>query len=130
MKSLQHHEIFGNWATLLLATDDHGNIDFSKLADEMDVLVSSRPNGIYSNGTAGEFYAQTEDEFDRIMALVGAGPMLVKNCVGRTSQYRLILLAPSGKERKRLFQNFSENKNCQEEFAISSGQINFRNSFF
>lgn len=70
MKPLLHHEIFGNWATLLLATDASGNIDFSKLGDEMDVLVASRPNGIYSNGTAGEFYAQTEDEFDRISLML------------------------------------------------------------
>ncbi|WP_423127769.1 dihydrodipicolinate synthase family protein [Gaoshiqia sp. Z1-71] len=70
MKSLQHHEIFGNWATLLLAADDYENIDFSRLADEIDVLIASRPNGIYSNGTAGEFYAQTEDEFDRISLML------------------------------------------------------------
>ena len=70
MRSLKHHEISGNWATLLLATDNHGNINFSKLADEIDVLVASRPNGIYSNGTAGEFYAQTEDEFDRISLML------------------------------------------------------------
>lgn len=28
------------------------------------------PDGIYSNGTAGEFYAQTEEEFDRISAML------------------------------------------------------------
>jgi dihydrodipicolinate synthase/N-acetylneuraminate lyase len=83
MKSLQHHEIFGNWATLLLATDDGGNIDFSKLADEIDLLVASRPNGIYSNGTAGEFYAQTEDEFDRISL------MLAEKCEKAGVNYQL-----------------------------------------
>lgn len=83
MKSLNHQEIFGNWATLLLATDDHGNLDFSRLADEMDVLVASRPNGIYSNGTAGEFYAQTEDEFDRISL------MLAEKCEKAGVNYQL-----------------------------------------
>ncbi len=70
MKTLQFNEIFGNWATLLLATDDQGAIDFSRLADEIDVLIASCPNGIYSNGTAGEFYSQTEDEFDRISRIL------------------------------------------------------------
>lgn len=70
MKTLTYKEIVGNWATLLLATDQAGNIDYSKLADEIDVLIASKPNGIYSNGTAGEFYSQTEDEFDKISLLL------------------------------------------------------------
>jgi len=70
MQSLNDKEIFGNWATLLLATDNDGNIAYSQLADEIDVLIASHPNGIYSNGTAGEFYSQTEDEFDRISQLL------------------------------------------------------------
>ncbi|MCG6190646.1 dihydrodipicolinate synthase family protein [Maribellus maritimus] len=63
MKPLSSVEIFGNWATLLLATNSNGDIDYSKLSDEIDILISSHPNGIYSNGTAGEFYSQTEEEF-------------------------------------------------------------------
>lgn len=70
MKPLNHNEIFGNWATLLLATDKKGNIDYSKLNDEIDVLIASKPNGIYSNGTAGEFYTQTEDEFIRVSEML------------------------------------------------------------
>lgn len=66
MKSLASNEIYGNWATLLLATDNEGTIDYCKLADEIDVLIEANPNGIYSNGTAGEFYAQSESEFDRV----------------------------------------------------------------
>jgi len=70
MKPLKSKEIFGNWATLLLTTNNEGNLDYSKLYDEIDVLNASCPNGIYSNGTAGEFYTQTEDEFDRISLLL------------------------------------------------------------
>ena len=46
----------GNWATLLLpiATDDA--IEFGALAEEIDVLIAARVDGIYSNGTAGEFH--------------------------------------------------------------------------
>lgn len=70
MERLLSHDIVGNWATLLLATDNSGAIDYARMADEIDVLIASGPNGIYSNGTAGEFYAQTEDEFDRINLLL------------------------------------------------------------
>jgi len=66
MKPLTHSTLSGNWATLLLANDKAGNIDYKKLEDEIDVLIASAPDGIYSNGTAGEFYAQTETEFVRI----------------------------------------------------------------
>ncbi len=70
MKSLQYGEIYGNWTTLLLAADRAGTINYGKLSDEIDVLISSRPNGIYSNGTAGEFYAQTEEEFEKISEMI------------------------------------------------------------
>ncbi len=70
MKPLFAKEIFGNWGTLLLTTDDAGNIDYSQLNDEIDTLISARLNGIYSNGTAGEFYAQTENEFDRVSEML------------------------------------------------------------
>lgn len=63
-------ELKGNWATLLLATDETGNLDFSRLSDEIDVLISSCPDGIYSNGTACEFYSQTMDEFYRISEML------------------------------------------------------------
>lgn len=72
MKSLLYQEIFGNWATLLLATDSRGDIDYAKLSDEIDVLIAAGSNGIYSNGTAGEFYAQTEDEFDRTSEMLAS----------------------------------------------------------
>ena len=72
MKPLSSKDIYGNWATLLLATDKKGKIDFLKLNDEIDVLISSKPNGIYSNGTAGEFYTQTENEFSKISELLSS----------------------------------------------------------
>ena len=72
MKPLSHNLIYGNWATLLLATDSRGCLDFSRLSDEIDVLIDSKPNGIYSNGTACEFYSQTMDEFVRISELLSS----------------------------------------------------------
>lgn len=70
MNPLKSNEIFGNWATPLLPINPDENIDYVRLADEVDYLVTTGVNGIYTNGTAGEFYTQTEAEFDRIHALV------------------------------------------------------------
>ncbi|WP_117192712.1 dihydrodipicolinate synthase family protein [Rhizobium terrae] len=60
----------GNWATLLLPINDDDSIDFSRLADEIDRLIAAGVDGIYSNGTAGEFHNQTEAEFDAIQQLL------------------------------------------------------------
>ncbi len=70
MQPLQANEIVGNWATLLLPIDENDDINYEKLSDEIDILIAAEVNGIYSNGTAGEFYNQTEKEFDKINLLL------------------------------------------------------------
>ncbi|MBM6593638.1 dihydrodipicolinate synthase family protein [Microvirga pudoricolor] len=67
----------GNWATLLLPIEADDSIDFGRLDEELSVLTTAGVDGIYSNGTAGEFHNQTEAEFDRIQE------MLASRC-GRT----------------------------------------------
>ena len=66
MKPLTFDQIRGNWATLLSAWNADGSLDLGRLAAEIDALIALRVDGIYSNGTAGEFHTQTETEFDRI----------------------------------------------------------------
>ena len=63
-------KIRGNWATLLLPIDSDDSIDFVRLGTEIDVLIAAEVDGIYSNGTAGEFHNQTEAEFDAIQQLL------------------------------------------------------------
>lgn len=70
MTPLTHTTLVGNWATLLLTTNKKGEIDYQRLGDKIDVLIASSPNGIYSNGTAGEFYTQSEEEFIKISELL------------------------------------------------------------
>ena len=70
MKTLNAREIYGNWASLLLPINSDDSIDYGALAEEIDVLIASGVDGIYSNGTAGEFYNQSEDEFDRISQML------------------------------------------------------------
>ncbi|HUT25688.1 MAG TPA: dihydrodipicolinate synthase family protein [Sumerlaeia bacterium] len=70
MKPLRSDEIRGNWATALLPIAENDDIDYGRLAEEIDVLIGMGVDGIYSNGTAGEFHNQTEEEFDRVNALL------------------------------------------------------------
>lgn len=70
MKPFGPSEIRGNWASLLLPINQDDSIDYGRLAAELDSLTAFRTDGIYTNGTACEFYTQSEDEFDRISAMV------------------------------------------------------------
>jgi 4-hydroxy-tetrahydrodipicolinate synthase len=70
MTPLTAERLRGNWATLLLPIQGDDCIDFSLLSEELEQFVSARVSGVYSNGSAGEFYSQSEAEFDRIQALV------------------------------------------------------------
>jgi 4-hydroxy-tetrahydrodipicolinate synthase len=67
---LKHSEIYGNWATLLVPVNKDNSINYTLLAEEIDILIAMQVNGIYSNGTAGEFYNQTEAEFQQINSLL------------------------------------------------------------
>ena len=60
----------GNWATLLLPVNIDHTFNYQKLANEIDMLIAAGVNGIYSNGTAGEFHYQTEEEFDTINSIL------------------------------------------------------------
>jgi 4-hydroxy-tetrahydrodipicolinate synthase len=62
--------LVGNWGTLLLPINEDDSIDFERLSEEMEGMIAARINGIYSNGTAGEFHNQTEDEFDKVNQLL------------------------------------------------------------
>jgi len=70
MKPLTAAEIHGNWATLLLPIQAGDAIDYGLLAEELEHFIAAKVNGVYSNGSAGEFYTQTEEEFDRVNALL------------------------------------------------------------
>ena len=55
---------------MLLPIQADNSIDFGGLDNQLDTLCSAGVSGIYSNGTAGEFFNQTEAEFDRINLMV------------------------------------------------------------
>lgn len=70
MDPLTSQQIYGTWAIPLLPINKDDSINFEVLGDEIDILIAAGVNGLYSNGTAGEFYNQTEDEFDQISSLL------------------------------------------------------------
>ncbi|WP_257669267.1 dihydrodipicolinate synthase family protein [Parapedobacter tibetensis] len=74
MAYLTANSLKGNWATLLLPLTASENIDFDILDEEIDYLTSIKVDGIYSGGTAGEFYNLEEEETLRV------NEMLAKKC--------------------------------------------------
>lgn len=92
MEPLTSESLHGNWCTLLLATGSDGRIDWSAMSDEIDVLVSVRPDGIYSNGTAGEFYSQDREEFIKV------SEMLASKCEKAGVNYQIGVSHPSAQE--------------------------------
>jgi len=70
MLPLSASGIFGNWSAVLLPINADDSIDWSRLEMQVARLIQAGVNGIYTNGTAGEFWSQTEAEFDRLSALV------------------------------------------------------------
>lgn len=63
-------QIRGTYATLLLPIQEGDTIDFGRLAEQLALFVAAGVDGVYSNGTAGEFYSLTEDEFLRVNQLL------------------------------------------------------------
>jgi dihydrodipicolinate synthase/N-acetylneuraminate lyase len=70
MLPLTASKIVGNWATVLLPIDADDSIDWGRLETQIDALIEAGVNGIYTNGTTGEFWSQSEAEFDRLSGLV------------------------------------------------------------
>ncbi len=70
MKPLDASQIRGNWATLLLPVNADDSIDEGLLEAEIDYYIAAKVNGIYSNGSAGEFYTQTPAEYERVNTIL------------------------------------------------------------
>ncbi len=70
MKPCSGSTLRGTWGTLLLPLEPDDSIAWTRLEEEIEALAASGVAGVYSNGTACEFYAQSEEEFDRIHAVL------------------------------------------------------------
>lgn len=92
MARLTSETLKGNWSTLLLATGKDGRMDWVRLADEIDALIASGPCGIYSNGTACEFYSQSRDEFLKV------SEMLASKCHASGTRFQIGVSHPCAQE--------------------------------
>jgi dihydrodipicolinate synthase/N-acetylneuraminate lyase len=70
MLPLLASQIAGNWATVLLPINPDDSIDWKRLDAQISTLIEAGVDGIYTNGTTGEFWSQTESEFDRLSSRV------------------------------------------------------------
>jgi 4-hydroxy-tetrahydrodipicolinate synthase len=70
MTPLTAKDLRGTWGTVLLPIDEDDAIDFRRLERQLTHLVASGLRGIYTNGTAGEFLAQSDEEYLAISRLV------------------------------------------------------------
>ncbi|MCJ8323670.1 MAG: dihydrodipicolinate synthase family protein [Rhizobiales bacterium] len=60
----------GIWGSVLLPIDNSGSINWQDFEEQVEILCASNLAGIYTNGTAGEFYNQTEAEFEKVTGIV------------------------------------------------------------
>ena len=67
---LTRRTLRGTWGTVLLPVARDETIDLGRLADELAILVTAGLDGVYTNGTAGEFHCLEEDEYDLITDVV------------------------------------------------------------
>ena len=67
---LTRQTLRGTWGTVLLPVAPDETIDLGRLADELAILVTAGLDGVYTNGTAGEFHCLEEDEYDLITDVV------------------------------------------------------------
>ncbi|MFC5409297.1 dihydrodipicolinate synthase family protein [Larkinella bovis] len=65
-RPLESADIRGIWGTLMLPVHEDEAIDLGRLEQGLERILEFGISGLYSNGTAGEFYNQSESEFRRI----------------------------------------------------------------
>lgn len=70
MNPLYAKTLKGIWGTVQIPFNSNDTIDYSLLNEGIAFLIQTSIHGIYSNGTAGEFYNQTEAEFDKISEIM------------------------------------------------------------
>ncbi|CAN5594641.1 dihydrodipicolinate synthase family protein [soil metagenome] len=70
MRALTAPQITGTWATVLTPFHDDDSLNLAALDHELDLLLAARPEGLYTHGTAGEFFNQTEAEWNAVVTRV------------------------------------------------------------
>jgi len=66
MNPLTSKRLKGTWSTLLLPLNETEDIQWDGIDDQLNALAKAEVDGIYFNGTACEFYSQSNEEFLRL----------------------------------------------------------------
>ena len=69
MRPMTSNEIKGTYGAVQLAVNEDESIDFERVSDSIDKMIDFGVHGIYTNGTSGEFWTQTDWEFEKISSL-------------------------------------------------------------
>lgn len=70
MTALTADGIHGTWGTVLLPVRENDTVDYAALERQVQALVAAGVDGVYTNGTAGEFHTQDDDEFLEVSTVV------------------------------------------------------------
>lgn len=70
MRPLTSVDLRGVWASLMLPLNTDDSIDFDRLSQQVETLLTAGLDGVYAHGTAGEFQTLSEPEFDQINELL------------------------------------------------------------
>lgn len=70
MKPLTPEAIRGNWATVILSWNEDGTLDSGRMADQIDALLAAGVDGVYCFGSAGEFHAVSDEQFEVVATRV------------------------------------------------------------
>lgn len=63
MTPLTPQTLKGTWATVLLPLNERSDIIWKHIDEQLNIFAEAGVSGIYFNGTAGEFFSQSENEF-------------------------------------------------------------------
>jgi 4-hydroxy-tetrahydrodipicolinate synthase len=67
MRQLKAKDIYGIWAGVTMAWDEHFRFDEESYAKNILRTIKAKVQGIYTTGSTGEFYAIDFDEFKRMV---------------------------------------------------------------
>ncbi len=72
MTPLTPETLKGTWSTVLLPLNERNEIIWEHVDEQLNVFAEAGVDGIYFNGTAGEFFSQSEEEFLRLAKTVAS----------------------------------------------------------
>lgn len=91
MIALDFERLHGVWAGIPVAWDDRMELDEDACRADVETMCRAGVHGVYTGGTTGEFHAQDEDTFRRLVELTvetahAHGTPMQAGCTGLTTR--------------------------------------------